>query len=66
MENLQRMHFYRQQAADCRKQAASAITPADVRNHWLLLAEQYDELAREAMRLSKTKREPLPYLPKEG
>lgn len=64
MENLQRMYFYRQQAADCRKQAASAITPADVRNHWLLLAEQYDELAREAMRLSKIAREPLPYLPK--
>jgi len=58
------MYFYRQQAADCRKQAASAITPADVRNHWLLLAEQYDELAREAMRLSKTALEPLPYLPK--
>jgi hypothetical protein len=51
--------MYRQQAADCRKQADAPITPPDVRAHWLRLAEQYDDLADQALALSSAKNEPL-------
>lgn len=63
MEHFRKAQFYRQQAADCRKQAAAAVTPAAVREQWLLLAEQYDELARQAMSLSAVKDDALPEPP---
>jgi hypothetical protein len=52
MEYALRAELYRQQAADCRKQAAAAVTPQSVRDHWLRLAEQYEELADQALKLS--------------
>ena len=55
MEYAQRAQFYRQQAADCRKQATAAVTPPGVRDHWLRLANQYEELAVEALKLSALK-----------
>jgi hypothetical protein len=49
MEYVRRADWYREQAADCRKQAGATITPPDVRAHWLRLAEQYDDLANQAL-----------------
>ncbi|HYM16997.1 MAG TPA: hypothetical protein VEU06_00415, partial [Micropepsaceae bacterium] len=53
MEYAKRAEFYREQAADCRKQAAAGVTPTAMREHWLRLAESYDALAVDAMKLSR-------------
>jgi hypothetical protein len=55
MEHAARARLYRQQADDCRKQAAAAVTPEAVREHWLNLARQYDDLAEQAQQLSTAK-----------
>jgi hypothetical protein len=57
MEHQDRAKMYRQQAADCRRQAKAAVTPEAIREHWRALAVQYDDLAAEAMKLSRVKGE---------
>jgi hypothetical protein len=57
MEHFNRAKMYRQQAADCRRQAAAAVTPEAVRAQWLALADQYESLAADAMKLSTVKGE---------
>ena len=57
MEYLPRAQFYRQQAADCRKQASAIVTVPHIREHWLKLAEQYDDLAEQATMLSEVRNE---------
>jgi hypothetical protein len=55
MEHATRATLYRQQAQDCRKHAAAAGNPEAIREHWLALAQQYDDLAEQAMQLSQVK-----------
>jgi hypothetical protein len=57
MEHAARAKLYRQQAQDCRKHAAAAGTPEAIRAHWLALAQQYDDLAEQAIQLSRMREE---------
>jgi len=59
MEWFRRAQFYREQAEDCRAQARAIATIVEVREHWLKLAEQYDNLAAQALKLSAVKNEAL-------